>query len=535
MDNTFELDLTPQLIKTFIDNTPIAYIILDENRQIHYINESFLKLRKLDREKTIGEFCYNISNGGVPCPQCAVENAINTHKPCFIQRRDKLIDGSTKYIDDYAIPLNELNDDLHTYTLEIMINRSKEMTLKEKRCHDFEDMVSLFSELLESKDIYTANHSDNTATIAHHIAKALNLSEDEVANISMAAQLHDIGKVGIPNSIINKPDKLNDEEYEIIKTHPARSYDIIKDLESFNDIAEIVRHHHERIDGKGYPDGLKGDDFSLGAKIVAVADTFEAMTSDRPYRKALSYEVALAEMKRVAGTQLDAEVVAAFEKMNFDYKIYEDPKQNPTKKEEAETCTVKREIKAQKTCLSKGNWNATQIKNIDKNKLIQSIFDNTPCGYVMMKPDHTVVYASKYFLNYMGYKKEDVIGKKCYTVNDSTAKPCQQCSVREAIKLGNTYKLRREQMTKHGLKTFDMFGIPLKNKDGELEYIIELTIDRTEEAKLEKSRLNDYKTLFGILSKLVEVKGADEDSKEMLEKIPELQDKLKKLFDKMDE
>ncbi len=533
MNKILELDLTPQLIKTFVENTPIAYIILDENRRIHYINQSFLKLRNLDREKTIGELCYNISNGGVPCPQCAVENSIISNKPCFIERSDKLPDGSTKYIDDYAIPLSELDDGLHKYTLEIMINRSVEMNLREKRCHDFDELISLFSELLESKDVYTANHSYNTATVAHHIAKAMNLDDKEVYEITMAARLHDIGKVGIPNSIINKPARLNDEEYEIIKTHPARSYDIIKDLESFTDIAEIVRHHHERIDGKGYPDGLKGDEFSLGAKIVAAADTFEAMTSDRPYRKALSYEVAIAEMKRVAGTQLDAEVVEVFEKMNFNYETYgTDFDKNHA--EEKDESTVKRVIKAREGESNKGDWKPEQIQKLDKNKIVKSIFDNTPCGYVLMKPDHTVVYASDYFLNYMGYEKEDVIGKKCYTVNDENSSPCESCSVRAAIKSGNTYKLRREQRTKYGLKTFDMFGIPLKNQDDKIEYIIELTIDRTEEAKIEKARLKDYKTLFDILTNLVHIKGADSDSKEMVDKIPELQKKLKIMFDAID-
>ncbi len=529
MNSLANVNLTPELIEMFIENTPIAYVILDENRRIHYINKSFLELRKLDWNTTVGEYCYNISNGGVPCPECAVEKSIISRKASFISRKDKLPDGSTKFIDDYAIPLEDISEDEHQYTLEIMVNRSVEMQFKEKRNKDFESLVTVMSKLLESKDTYTAEHSDNVHTIAYHIACAMNLSEEEIYNISLAAKLHDIGKVGIPNSIINKASRLTDEEFELIKSHAIKSYEMLKNLESFKDIAQIVKQHHERIDGKGYPDGLKGDEILLGARIVAVADTFEAMTSDRSYRKALSAETAIAEMKRVAGTQLDAEVVRIFESLHFDYNTYK-PASTAKDINDDELKVINRVLKKPSIKTDKSDWSLKQLKKLDKNKILKEIFENTPCGYVLMKPDHTVLYASPYFLNYMGLKKENVLEKKCYTIADKNATSCEECAVKESIKVDKPYKIRREQMTNNGMKTFDMYGIPLKNEFGIIEYLIEVILDRTEEANLEKARINDYRNLFKLLTHLIKIKGVDEDDKEMLAKIPELQLKLAQLF-----
>ncbi len=521
------VELTPKLIENFIENTPIAYILLDEERRIHYINKSFLNLRNLDLSTTLGEYCYNISNGGTPCDNCAVENAIISNTDSFVTRCDKLPDGSTKYIDDYAIPLHNISDDNHKYILEIMVNRSTEMQLKEKRNNDFTSLVSIISDLLESKDLYTASHSSNVHTLAYHIATAMDLPPDDVFEIALAAKLHDIGKVGIPNSIINKPSRLTDEEYEIIKSHPARSYDMIKELPSFKNIAKIVRHHHERIDGKGYPDGLKGDEISIGARIVAVADTFEAMTSDRSYRKALSAEVAIKEMKRVAGTQLDAEIVDVFEKLHFDYETYSPAS---TKKSSSNDDIIERNLAKQQIISDKSNFSNLKFNNLNRQKILQEIFNNTPCGYVLMKPDFTVLYTSPYFLKYMGLEEHEVIDHVCYTVSQKSDSHCEECALQMALKLNRPYSVRKTQQTRNGIKSFDMYGVPLRNEFGFVEYLIEIILDRTEEVRLENERTEDYKKLFKTLTELIRIKSRDEDDADMIAKIPELQNKCRHLF-----
>jgi HD-GYP domain-containing protein (c-di-GMP phosphodiesterase class II) len=134
-------------------------------------------------------------------------------------------------------------------------------------------------------------------------------------NIKYGALLHDIGKVGVDLSILNKPGRLTDEEYEIIKTHPMQGYEIIKPIKFLQDKFAAIKYHHERWDGTGYPEGLKGEEIPLEARIVSVADTFDAMTSTRSYRKALDKEIAIEEIKKNAGKQFDPRVVAAFLKI----------------------------------------------------------------------------------------------------------------------------------------------------------------------------------------------------------------------------
>ena len=147
------------------------------------------------------------------------------------------------------------------------------------------------------------------------LAQRLKLSPQETKNIEVSAILHDIGKIGIHEDILSKPGRLNDKEWEEVKKHPEFSYKILKEVNFPWDIKPVIYAHHERYNGKGYPAELKGKQIPLGARILAVADTFAAMTSDRAYRKGLSKEVAIEELKRVAGTQLDPELVKVFVEM----------------------------------------------------------------------------------------------------------------------------------------------------------------------------------------------------------------------------
>lgn len=164
---------------------------------------------------------------------------------------------------------------------------------------------------IEAKDVYTKGHSDRVAGLAQLIAERMDLpySEKEVAQ---AGLLHDIGKIGISERILTKPGSLTDEEYQIIKSHPEKGAQILEPLVMFKKSAAAVRHHHERYDGKGYPDGLAGEEIPLLARVIAVSDAFDAMTSDRPYRKAFSYDIARQKILSASGTQFDPAVVEAF-------------------------------------------------------------------------------------------------------------------------------------------------------------------------------------------------------------------------------
>ncbi|MFD1780529.1 HD-GYP domain-containing protein [Fredinandcohnia salidurans] len=165
---------------------------------------------------------------------------------------------------------------------------------------------------VEKKDRYTYNHSERVAEYAVKIAKKLMLPKEKLENLYLSSILHDIGKINTPEEILKKPDKLTDEEFAIIKRHPRDGAEMVKDF-YYNDIATIIEQHHERLDGSGYPNRLKGDEILIEARIIAVSDTFDAMTEDRSYRKALSSQIALDELKRLAGTHYDKKVVDAFE------------------------------------------------------------------------------------------------------------------------------------------------------------------------------------------------------------------------------
>jgi HD-GYP domain-containing protein (c-di-GMP phosphodiesterase class II) len=166
--------------------------------------------------------------------------------------------------------------------------------------------------IIKLYDPITYAHSERVKTWTVMIAKEMKLSSKQIHELSQAASWHDIGKLEIPNEIINKDGKLTDEEYEIVKTHPEIGYNLVKDMHFFKDYLPVIRYHHERIDGKGYPLGLKGNEISLHARIMCVADAFDAMTSMRSYKQGMTMKEAVEEMRSCAGTQFDAKVVETF-------------------------------------------------------------------------------------------------------------------------------------------------------------------------------------------------------------------------------
>jgi len=172
--------------------------------------------------------------------------------------------------------------------------------------------ITAMVKALEAKDPYARGHSERVAEYAVAIAKELGLPSEKVEEVRLAAKLHDVGKIGIDEQILAKRDGLNEEEWEAIRSHPRWGAEIIRPISSLNQLVPIILHHHERYNGRGYPNGLRGEDIPLEARIIAVADAFEAMTSDRPYRPALSYQEAIAELKANRGTQFDPQVVDAF-------------------------------------------------------------------------------------------------------------------------------------------------------------------------------------------------------------------------------
>lgn len=178
---------------------------------------------------------------------------------------------------------------------------------------------------LEAKDRYTAGHSERVCRFAVLLARELGLPEDEVEIVKHAALLHDIGKIGMPEKILRKEGGLTAQEFSLVQDHPAVGAQILSPVRSFSRCLAGVRHHHERFDGMGYPDGLKGEQIPVAARIILIADTFDSITSDRSYRRARTVEYAVRQLRANAGSQFDPRIVGAFVGLLAEKRIYGEP------------------------------------------------------------------------------------------------------------------------------------------------------------------------------------------------------------------
>lgn len=176
----------------------------------------------------------------------------------------------------------------------------------------FSETIQGFALAIEAKDRYTIGHSERVAKLILQMCKRLGMSDEETGRMFQAALLHDIGKIGIRYEELNKPEKLTPKEYEMFKLHPVIGRKILQPLTFLQDILPDIYYHHEQYDGSGYPEGLRGEEIPLGARMLAIVDAYDAMTSDRPYRPALSHDVAIEELKRCSGTQFDPHLVEVF-------------------------------------------------------------------------------------------------------------------------------------------------------------------------------------------------------------------------------
>jgi HD-GYP domain-containing protein (c-di-GMP phosphodiesterase class II) len=173
------------------------------------------------------------------------------------------------------------------------------------------DVIAALASALQERDRYTGEHSESVVDLTARVGEALALDSEEISRVRTAALLHDIGKVGVPDEVLHKPGPLTEREWEIMRRHPAIGERILRAIPGLGDVARIVRHEHERWDGKGYPDQLAGSEIPVGSRIILACDAYHAMTSDRPYRKAMEHAEAMAELTANAGIQFDPEVVEA--------------------------------------------------------------------------------------------------------------------------------------------------------------------------------------------------------------------------------
>ena len=220
----------------------------------------------------------------------------------------------TRRLQDHSRELDELKSQVLEWNRRLeekVAERTEEVETAHLRLEEtYIDTVEALMEAVTAKDPYLLNHSRNVAAYAKAIAEELGFPKQRIHRLTHGCELHDLGKIAIPDSILLKPGPLTPEEYAIMKQHPTWGARILQPLSLMRDITEMVHQEHERWDGKGYPNGLQGEQILLEARIIAVADSFDAMTSNRIYRRRLSLESACEELANCAGTQFDPRIVA---------------------------------------------------------------------------------------------------------------------------------------------------------------------------------------------------------------------------------
>jgi putative nucleotidyltransferase with HDIG domain len=309
-----------ELVKT----EACSVFLVDENgfefRHEISIPEHFAQLmeKELDAQIMSGTFGWIINSGHPACVPTEVFGK-GDHRKLSVMIAP--LSNKERTLGAVSIVFEQDEDFIRQQTLKLLYILSSFFSLSLENAYLFEDLKKSYFDTIravansvEARDAYTRGHSNRVAEISKIIAAEMGWGRRDLEMIDWGGVLHDLGKVGISDSILNKPGKLTDEEFAIMKSHPSIGAQIIGGIAFLEPLMPYIAQHHERYDGRGYPEGFKGEEIAIQGRLLAIADTYDAMTSDRPYRKGLAAQIAYDEILKCTGTQFDPVLVRAFEK-----------------------------------------------------------------------------------------------------------------------------------------------------------------------------------------------------------------------------
>lgn len=312
------------------DSMPYGVMLIDREFNIARTNDYIAKISGNPIKELIGKKCYKVIHGQDSSVEgCPMLRAIETNREekaeyyeprlgiYFMAITTPVLDAegmATTYVHSlFDITEMKKKEKKLTDSKEAFLNMLKDTDHAYKELKDIHlNLIISFINALDAKSHWTSGHSERVRENALLIGRAMGLNEKEIEALEISALLHDIGKIGTYDTLLDKPDKLTDEEYELIKKHPTMGEEILMPIKGFEDILPIIRHHHERYDGKGYPDNLKGEEIPLLARILCLADSFDPMVTNRPYRPAPGKEWAIEEIKKCSGTHFDPRIAEVF-------------------------------------------------------------------------------------------------------------------------------------------------------------------------------------------------------------------------------
>ncbi len=309
-------ELRKGLIQEVIDTLDFYVLLVDEGHNIVLANATTSKVLGLENSRIVGKHCPKLIHGiDGAFPGCPLEAAVRSGNAETVELYDP---SHGRWLDSRIYPTPFRTPSARGIYLHMVLDITDKKNSQDQLQKTLTKLrtalggiITVIQKVAEKRDPYTAGHQSSVADLARSIAKDMGLSENQIDAVRLAAIIHDIGKISVPAEILSKPGKLTESEFSLIKQHPKSGYDILRTVELPWPIAEIVFHHHERLDGSGYPQGLKGEAILLEARILAVADVVEAMASHRPYRPALGIDKALEEISAKRGILYDPEAADA--------------------------------------------------------------------------------------------------------------------------------------------------------------------------------------------------------------------------------